>query len=151
MNIDVFVGGPDGLVLIGMGFLALEFFLPTKGFLALCGLIFFLSGTYLLTEHPNPELRLGFRTMLVINGVVLTLCGGILYVMYRGYFAPDHLRPNLVGQTGRIIEWQAGHGRIAIDGVIWNAASDATFTIGDAARVVSLDGLVLYLEKMGET
>lgn len=150
MTLDAFIGGPDGLVLVGLGLFALEVFLPTKGFLGVCGLLFFMCGTYLMAHHPDPEQRLGFGAMIALNVGVLAVFSGVFYVMVRGYFRPDALRPDLVGQTGRIVNWGDGHGRVDIDGVTWNAASDTVFTPGDTARVTRLQGLILYLEK-GET
>ena len=151
MTIDLFIGGADGLALVGLGLLVLEFFLPTKGLLAVCGVAFFMAGTYVMTGNPDPTQRLGLGAMVALNAGLLLVVGSVVYVMLRGYCAPDNLRADLVGQTARVIEWHDGHGRVELDGVTWNAASDACFITGDTVRVARLDGLVLYLEKIGET
>jgi membrane-bound ClpP family serine protease len=52
----------------------------------------------------------------------------------------------LIGEVGEIREWSGSEGKIFVHGSIWAATSDVPFTVGDKAKVLDVDGLVLKLK-----
>lgn len=49
----------------------------------------------------------------------------------------------LIGEVGEIREWSETGGKIFVHGSIWSATSQKTFSPGDKAEVLEVDGLVL--------
>jgi membrane-bound ClpP family serine protease len=52
----------------------------------------------------------------------------------------------LVGEIGEIKEWSGTEGKIFVHGSIWAVMSDNSFTPGDKAEVLDVEGLVLKIK-----
>ena len=52
----------------------------------------------------------------------------------------------LIGEVGEIREWSGTEGKIFVHGSIWAATSDDSFTLGDRAKILDVEGLVLKIK-----
>lgn len=52
----------------------------------------------------------------------------------------------LIGKVGEIREWSGTDGKIFVQGSLWAATSDDSFTPGDKAEVLDVEGLVLKIK-----
>lgn len=57
-------------------------------------------------------------------------------------------REGIVGETGRAVTDVGAEGRVYVHSEYWNAKADAPVTAGDRVRVVSVDGMVLRVERL---
>jgi membrane-bound serine protease (ClpP class) len=52
----------------------------------------------------------------------------------------------LIGAEGEAVTWQDSEGRVRVQGEIWLARATAPLAAGTRVKVVSRDGLVLFVE-----
>jgi membrane-bound serine protease (ClpP class) len=141
---------PDGLALlvVGAGMIAAEFFFPAYGSLGIGGLIAFIVGSLILFSGAQ-----GIQVALPLIGGLATVGG--LVILGIVYLA-DHARrrPVVTGtqaMLGAVVEATEdleARGRVRYGGELWNARTAAPLKAGQAARVVKVEGLTLWVEPL---
>jgi membrane-bound serine protease (ClpP class) len=136
------------LIFLGLGFLVAELFLPSFGILGVGGIVAFVLGSLFLFDTPEGELA-------VDRGIILTaaLCISA-FILFVGTLAvrtwrrrPVSGREGLIGEVGEVRVRLAPRGKVWLHGEYWNAESDEEIEVGQKVRVVSLDRLVLRVQK----
>jgi membrane-bound serine protease (ClpP class) len=133
------------LMLLGLGLMAAEAFVPSFGAFVLGGATAFAIGSLMMFETSGARLPLS-----VIAGATLissTLFAGVLTLLLRA-------RRGLVvtgattfsGLTGRVVFWNATEGEVIVQGVRWRARADRPLEPGQAVLVVGRHGLTLLVE-----
>jgi membrane-bound serine protease (ClpP class) len=132
------------LIVLGLGFIIAEAFLPSFGSLGIGGVIAFVAGAVLLIDSDVP----GF-------GIPLWLIAGLagasaLFVfLVGGLAARSRHRPvvagreELVGAGGEVIEAGGDETWARVHGETWRVRSGARLAPGSRVRVTGVDGLVL--------
>ena len=136
------------LVLLGIGLLIAEVFLPTFGVLGIGGIIAFVLGSLFLFDTPDSDLLVD-RSIIASVGVgvaALMLFVGTLAVRTFGQ-RPVSGIDGLIGAIGEVRVRIAPRGKIWIHGEYWNAESDEDLEVGQKVQVVSLKDLVLHVRK----
>jgi membrane-bound serine protease (ClpP class) len=118
--------GGIALILIGISFLILEAFLPAFGLFGFAGAAAILIGvvqlhqTGYIDDIPvHPEILIGLAVLLLL----LALAGGIYtFKLYRKRETTGI--EGMVGDTGRVLNWQGKTGRVFVQGENWEAYSD---------------------------
>jgi membrane-bound serine protease (ClpP class) len=130
------------LIVLGIGFMVAEAFLPTYGSLGIGGLIAFVIGSVILIEVP------GFRVPYAIiagftaaTAVFLVLVGGTMMKARRRPVVSG--REELIGSTGEVIADFHGEGWAHLHGETWRVRSPEPMKTGQRVRVRSIDGLTL--------
>ena len=136
------------LLIVGAGMMAAEFFFPTYGSLGIGGLIAFIVGSLILFSGAP-----GMQVALPLIGGLATVGG--LVILGIVYLATHAARSPVVTGTqamlGALVEAAedfAVRGRVRYGGELWNAASAAPLRAGQAARVVKVEGLTLWVEPL---
>jgi membrane-bound serine protease (ClpP class) len=132
------------LILLGIGFLAAEAFVPSYGALGLGGIIAFGFGCVILIDSDSP----GWGIPLpLIAGLALVSAAFMLVVV--GMAAGARRRPvvtgpqTLVGAVGELVEFSGGDGWALVQGEHWKAHGPEQLKAGDTVRVTAWhDGLV---------
>ena len=132
------------LILLGMGFLVAEAFVPSFGVLGLGGIVAFAFGAVMLFDSGIP----GFGVPLqLVAG--LTLVSGLFVLGVVGMAARARRRPvvagaqTLVGADGRLVEAQDSEGWAEINGERWRVRGSDGMRPGERVRVTRVDGLTL--------
>ncbi|MDB5478291.1 MAG: serine protease, partial [Alphaproteobacteria bacterium] len=128
-----------GLVLIG-----LEAALPTKGVLGLIGLAMFVFGTFSLADHTNPNLRLSWPGIILLDFLVVGTFLIAAFMTIRGYNQKTTaVTDPVLHQSGIVTEWNDALRRIRVGDTLWLARSDnnSMFNPGDKITVVGQDNL----------
>jgi membrane-bound serine protease (ClpP class) len=136
------------LVLLGIGLLIAEVFLPTFGVLGIGGVIAFVLGSLFLFDAPDSDLLVD-RSIIASVGVgvaILMLFIGTLAVRTFGQ-RPVSGTEGLIGTTGEVRIRIAPRGKVWIHGEYWNAESDEDLEVGQKVQVVSVKDLVLHVRK----
>lgn len=150
-RLDVEWGGVL-LIMLGIGLLILEMFLPTFGLAGVGGIASFVLGSVFLFD---PVKSWGYRLPLtLIIPVVLISAGVFVSVTYlmlntrrvkkRGGF------DDMMGLTARVIGLEGADalkGQIELRGEIWHFVSDQAVAVQDPVVVKGHKGLVLLVEK----
>jgi membrane-bound serine protease (ClpP class) len=132
------------LVLLGLGFVVAEGFLPTYGSLGVGGVIAFAVGAVMLAD--TDELGFGVPLSFVIALAVIVACGvGVVSTLAM----KARRRPvvtggeQLIGSEGVMLEDAEREGWARVRSEHWRVRSDVPLKRGDAVRVVAREGLVL--------
>jgi len=132
------------LIVLGIGFLAAESFIPSYGVLGVGGIAAFAIGAVILidTDSPGWGVPLSLIALLAVAGAVFALA-------VVGMAARARRRPvvtgaaMLVSACGELVEYTGGEGWVIVRGEHWRARGPAQLKAGDRVRVTALQGSVL--------
>ena len=136
------------LLAVGTAMMAAEFFFPTYGSLGIGGLIAFVVGSLILFSAAS-----GLQVARPFIGGLATIGGlailGIVYLAVRAQRTPVATGTQaMLGATVEAAEDFTARGRVRYGGEFWNACSAAPLKAGQAARVVKVEGLTLWVEPL---
>jgi membrane-bound serine protease (ClpP class) len=140
------------LIVLGIGFMIAEVFVPSFGSLGIGGVIAFVAGAVFLIDSDVP----GFGIPLwLIAGLAAASAAFVLLV--GGLAARARSRPvvtgreELVGAGGEVIQTGEGEAWARVHGETWRVRSRDRLAHGSRVRVTRVDGLVLEVtpEKEG--
>jgi len=139
------------LLLLGIGLLVAELFLPTFGLLGVGGVVAFVLGSLFLFDAPSQEI-------MVARSVIVTvaLCAGLIMFALTMLAArawrqkPVSGTGGLVGASGEVRVRIAPRGKVWVNGEYWNAESDEEIEVGEKIEVVALQGLMMKVRKAVE-
>ena len=130
------------LIVLGVGFMVAEAFLPTYGSLGIGGLVAFVIGSVILIEVP------GYRVPYALIGgfafataVFLALVMGVLVRSRRRPVVTG--REELVGSTGEVLDDFSGEGWAHLHGETWRVRSGEPMRKGERVKVTAMHGLTL--------
>lgn len=132
------------LVLVGLGLMTAELFLPSFGALGIGGAVAFVLGGVMLMDTEAPGFRIPFALLVGIAAV-----GALLAVLVGMVAARTRTRPvvtgaeELVGSVGTVTDVADGATWARVHGERWQVRSAAPLAPGDSVRVLAVDGLTL--------
>lgn len=132
------------LLLLGIGFMIAEAFVPSFGALGAGGVVAFVLGGILLMDTDTPGFHLS-AWVVAGTGIVSALFIGLIVT----FAVRAHRRPavtgaaEVVGQRASVSQWSKGEGYVHVRGEEWHATSKAKLKAGDAVTVEAMDGLTL--------
>ncbi|MGH7962217.1 MAG: NfeD family protein [Candidatus Binatia bacterium] len=137
------------LILLGVGFLVAELFLPSFGILGIGGIVSFVLGSLFLFDTPDAEL-------LVDRSIILTAALSVsAFMLFIGTLAvrtwrrqPVSGQEGLIGEEGEVRVRLAPSGKVWLHGEYWNAESDEKLEVGQKVRVVGISGMMLRVRKI---
>jgi len=134
------------LVLLGLGLMATEAFVPSFGAFVLGGTSAFVIGSLLMFGAPGA--RLPLTVIICATLACAALFGLVLALLVRARRRPvTGGATSLVGSPGRtIVGWTGQQGEIMVQGERWRARAAGPLQSGQAVRVVGRDGLTLLVE-----
>ncbi len=145
--------GALALVLLGIALMVAEAFTPSFGILGVGGLIAFIAGSIFLFDPAGADIDIAVSLPLIIAAAA-TSAALVFFVI--GAALKARSRPamtgteELIGSTGRVIDWRGLTGRIRVHGEIWAARADCTLNPDEAVRVVLRDGLMLVVKPLSK-
>ncbi len=134
------------LVLLGVGMMIAEFFVPSFGALGFGGLAAFVIGSIVLmdTDTAGMEVSRGLIGGVATAGGTLML--GTIWLAMRARRRPVSTgREQLVGDTAEAVGAFNGKGQVRIYGELWNAVSTEPVAAGQQLRVDRVQGLTLFV------
>jgi len=149
------------LIVVGVGMIVTEFFMPAYGSLGVGGLVAFVVGSVMLFDSDVPGLSIGLPLIAGVATAAGLLLIGMIYLVSRSV-----MRPVVTGQQGMLGDQAivtetfrgegpgessgACEGKVRYDGALWNAVSRHKLTAGQKASIVKVDGLTLHVEPFSE-
>jgi len=134
------------LLLLGLGLLAAEFFLPSFGVLGIGGIAAFIFGGVLLFDRDTSGA--GVSMQLLVGFAVVSACF-LLFVLSMAMRARRRPivsgREELIGSEGELIEVDDREGYAQVHGERWRVLSDAPLAPGQRIRVTAVHGLTLHV------
>ncbi len=135
-----------GLILLGLGLMVAEAFMPSFGSLGLGGIIAFVVGSVILIDTEAPGFGISLPLVLAFALVSALTLFGILGLAVRSQRRPVVSgSEELIGAAGVAAEDFLGAGSVRIRGELWSAASAVPLRKGQPIRVRGREGLVLQV------
>jgi membrane-bound serine protease (ClpP class) len=135
------------LVALGTAMIIAEFFFPTYGSLGIGGLIAFVVGSLILFDTDVPGMNVARSLIAALATAGGLMIAGIVYVASRALRHPVATGTQaMLGASAEVLADFTGKGRVRYGGELWNARSEAALHAGDAARIVRVEGLTLWVE-----
>jgi membrane-bound serine protease (ClpP class) len=137
------------LILLGIGLMIAEAFVPSFGALGIGGVIAFVIGAIILLDMDAP----GFQVARPLIGGI-ALAGALILLFMVSYFVRSRRQPIVTGSDQLLSEPAVAlaafdsSGTVRIRGEIWNAVTRTPVQSGQALRVVRVNGLTLEVEPL---
>jgi membrane-bound serine protease (ClpP class) len=135
-----------GLILLGIGFMVTEAFLPSFGVLGLGGIVAFVVGALILidTELPGFGIPVALIVSIAVASalVIVTLVAIALKTRRLAAAGPS----NMIGSLGEALEDIQQEGWAKVHGENWRVASRTPLHRAQQVRVVGRKGLLLEVE-----
>jgi membrane-bound serine protease (ClpP class) len=132
------------LILVGVGFIVAEVFLPTYGSLGVGGVIAFVVGSVILIDSDAPGFGIPLALVLGVAGAsaafLIFIVGMALKAQRRPVVSG---REQLVGSSGEVLADFAGEGWARVHGENWRVRSSEPLKAGTRVKVRVVQGLVL--------
>jgi len=132
------------LILLGLGFLIAEAFVPSYGSLGIGGLIAFAVGAVLLIDSDVPGFGVPYALI-----AALTVATGLFVLLVSGVALKARRRPvvtgseEMIGSVGVLDEDIEHEGWALVHSERWRVVSASPMKRGQKVRVVRRDGLIL--------
>ncbi len=138
------------LIVVGAGMMAAELFFPAYGSLGIGGLIAFVVGSLILFDAGIPGMHVALPVIGGMATVGALVILGIVYLAARAMRRPKATGESaMIGATVEAAEDFNARGRVRLGGELWNAVSSAPLKTGQAARIVKVEGLTVWVEPVG--
>jgi membrane-bound serine protease (ClpP class) len=138
-----------GLLVLGVGLMITEFFVPAFGSLVIGGLIAFVVGSLMLFDTSVPGAALA--TPLIAG---LGLAGGAVAAAIIVLAARARRRPvstgveAMIGAAAEAVADFSAQGTVRYGGELWSARTSAPLRAGQRVRITRVDNLVLWVEPL---
>jgi membrane-bound serine protease (ClpP class) len=135
------------LIVLGIGLMIAEAFVPAFGSLGIGGVIALVIGSVILVDTDVPGYNIPYA---LIGGFAVASLGFVLFVSTvllksRGRPVVSG-REELVGSSGEVLESFEREGWARVHGEMWRVRSLTPLAAGERVRVRAIDGLTLDVE-----
>lgn len=144
--------GGLALIILGIGFLVAEIFVPSFGILGVGGVIALVVGSIFLYDPSISGYSLPISLVLTVSFCVGAVFLGLGLLAMRTYRkGGKNLDAAHLGNRAVVVRVEnAQTGQIEILGEIWSYESSEPLQVGDKVQVMSRRGLVYQVKKMKE-
>jgi membrane-bound serine protease (ClpP class) len=141
-----------GLIVLGIGCIAAEVFLPTYGSLGIGGGIAFVVGSVMLIDTEVPGFGVPLPLILGIAAASAAFLLGMATLALKARKRPVVSgRETMIGSVGEVLKDFDGEGWARVQGETWRVRSAVPLKAGERVSVTGLDGLVLHVEPAGSS
>jgi membrane-bound serine protease (ClpP class) len=139
-----------GLIVLGIGFMVAEAFVPSFGVLGLGGVVAFVVGSVMLMDTDLPGYGIPWSVVLPVTATT-----ALFVFVVSGLFLRSRRRAvvsgaeELPGSVGEVLDDMEREGWAHLHGETWRVRSAAPLKRGQTVRVKRIDGLVLEVEPDG--
>jgi len=138
-----------GLILLGLGFMVAEAFMPSFGALGLGGVVAFVIGSIILFDTEMGDFGVAWPLIAGVAAVSAVFFFAVVYLALRARRrAVVSGHEELLGAEGEALEDFASTGRVRVHGEEWQARTSVSLARGQKVRVSGRDGLILRVEPL---
>ena len=138
------------LILLGMGFMLGELFVPSFGALGIGGIASFILGGIFLFDENN---KFGYELPLMTTIIPIALGMGLLMILLgriilktRHFPSFNYGKDTLLNKKGVVVKvFSKNKCKISLDGSIWNAISDGEVSLDEEVIIKKINNLAVYV------
>ena len=139
------------LILLGVGFMVGEMFMPSFGILGIGGVVAFVAGSLILMETEVAAFQISLPLIIAVTAVTAAFIFTLITLALKQRRKPVVSgREQMIGDVGESSADFSGGGTIHIHGELWSARSERPVRKGQRVRVRDMDGLTLIVEPLEE-
>jgi membrane-bound serine protease (ClpP class) len=132
------------LILLGIGLLIAEAFMPTIGAFAVGGVIAFVVGAAILIDPSQVGFQINWAVVAGMAAAAVGLSVVVLRLAVKSRRRPVVTgQEQMLGMAGKVEDWSGTSGHVFVRGESWNAVSALPLSAGTLVRVTRVDGLTL--------
>lgn len=132
------------LIILGIGLLITEAFMPTIGAFAVGGVIAFVVGAAILIDPDQVGFQINWAVVAGMAAAGAAMSAVVLRLAMKSRSRPVVTgQEQMIGMVGTIEDWSGTRGHIFVRGESWNAVSALPLSAGALVRVTRVDGLTL--------
>jgi membrane-bound serine protease (ClpP class) len=132
------------LILVGIGFMIAEVFVPTYGSLGVGGVIAFVIGSVILIDADAPDFGIPIPLVVGVAGASAAFFIFVVGMALRARRRPVVSgREQLVGESGEVLADFSGEGWARVHSENWRVRSSVPLKAGTRVKVKAMRGLVL--------
>jgi membrane-bound serine protease (ClpP class) len=132
------------LILLGIGFMVAEAFLPAYGSLGVGGVIAFVIGSVILVDTGVPGYGIPYALiggLAAASALFLVIAAGLVVKSRKRAVVSG--REEMIGSSGEVVEASGAEGWARIHGELWRIRARAPVEAGQRVRVAAREGLML--------
>jgi membrane-bound serine protease (ClpP class) len=146
--------GSLGLILLAFVLFVLEIYITSYGLLSLAGLISLIFGSLFLFKTDNSYMQVNLQIIFSTLTAVLSILGGIGYMLWRDRKKDFHQPFELIGHEGEVISVLPNNlYQVKVFGEIWSAHCNEPLQMHDQVKVIekNSDKLQIQVAKLVKT
>jgi membrane-bound serine protease (ClpP class) len=137
------------LIVLGIGLLIGEAFVPSFGILGIGGAVSLAFGSLLLFDTDTSDLTVDRSIVFTAVGTLSAFILAISYLVVRSQRGKPTLGlAGLVGEIGQVRAPLSPSGKVFVHGEIWNADAEEEIPVGEKVEVVGFDGMRLKVRRL---
>jgi membrane-bound serine protease (ClpP class) len=137
------------LIVLGIGLLIGEAFVPSFGILGIGGAVSLAFGSLLLFDTDTSDLTVERSIVFAAVGTLSAFILAISYLVVRSQRGRPTLGlAGLVGEIGQVRAPLSPSGKVFVHGEIWNADAEEEIPVGEKVEVVGFDGMRLKVRRL---
>jgi membrane-bound serine protease (ClpP class) len=137
------------LIVLGIGLLIGEAFVPSFGILGIGGAVSLAFGSLLLFDTDTSDLTVERSIVFAAVGTLSAFILAISYLVVRSQRGKPTLGlAGLVGEIGQVRAPLSPSGKVFVHGEIWNADAEEEIPVGEKVEVVGFDGMRLKVRRL---
>jgi membrane-bound serine protease (ClpP class) len=132
------------LILLGIGFMVAEAFLPAYGSLGVGGVIAFVIGSVILVDTGIPGYGIPYALiggLAAASALFLIVAAGLVVKSRKRAVVSG--REEMIGSSGEVVEASGAEGWARIHGELWRIRAPEPVAPGQRVRVARMEGLML--------
>lgn len=133
-----------GLILLGLGFMVAEAFLPTFGALGIGGVTAFVVGSIILMDTDIEGYTIAWPLIAVVAAVSAAFFIGVMFMVLKARRRRVVSgKEEMIGAVGEALENFKDAGRVRVHSEEWQARSETPLKRGQQVKVIAIKGLLL--------
>ncbi len=137
------------LMLLGIGLMTAEAFMPSFGIVGLGGIVAFVFGSIILMDTKVPGFQIALPLILAIAtlSALLLMMALAMILKARRQMVITGL-PQLVGHTALVESIQGENIFIRLEGELWHVECGQTLLVNDSVEITEATGIILKVSKL---
>jgi len=136
-----------GLILLGIGFMVAEAFVPSFGALGIGGVVAFIVGSIVLMDTDIEGYTIAWPLIVSVAVVSAAFFLGVVYFAVRARRRRVVSgQEEMIGASALALEDFTGAGRVRVHSEEWQARATTAIRQGQKVTVIAMDGLVLQVK-----
>jgi membrane-bound serine protease (ClpP class) len=136
-----------GLILLGIGFMAAEAFVPSFGILGIGGAAAFFIGSIILMDTDVQGYAIAWPLIAAVTALSAAFLIGVVFAALRSRRRRVVSgREEMLGAVGEAMEDFKDTGRVRVHSEDWQARAAVPIAHGQKVKILAIDGLTLTVE-----